>query len=77
MDENKVLLAILEMAKSEVVVAWKLAKEGVGLLRNAEEENEASYAKARQLIEEKTFMVAKNENIEEEVVQLRQELQDL
>ena len=38
MDENEDLLASLEMTKSKAIAAQKLAKEGVGMLRKAEEE---------------------------------------
>ena len=43
-DENEDLLANLEMAKGEVVVAQQMVEEGVGLLRKAKEEKEASQA---------------------------------
>lgn len=42
MDKNEDLLTSLETVKSESVVARKLAKEGVSLLRKVGEENEAS-----------------------------------
>lgn len=73
MDENKELLADLEMTRSEVVAAQKLAKEGVCLLRKANEEKEMSQVEARRLVEEKVTMVAKNEK----TVWLRRQLQDL
>ena len=76
-DENEDLLANLEIVKSETVAAQELAKEGVGLLRKAEEEKNVSQAKARQLVEEKTIMAAEKEKVEEEAVRLRHELQDL
>ncbi|KAL6334873.1 hypothetical protein AAG906_023678 [Vitis piasezkii] len=41
MDENEDLLASLETTKSKAVAAQKLAKEGVGMLRKAEEEKKA------------------------------------
>lgn len=42
MDRNKEFLVDLEMAKSKVTVAWKLAEEGACLLRKTNEEKEAS-----------------------------------
>ena len=45
MDRNEDLLTNLEMMKSEVDATQELAKEGVDLLRKAEEE-EASQAEA-------------------------------
>lgn len=42
MDGNEDLLANLEIAKSEAVVAQELAKEGVGLPRKTEEERNTS-----------------------------------
>ena len=76
MDGNEDLLANLETTKSEIVAAQELAEEGASLLRKVEEEKEASQAEARQLAEENAVMVAKKEQTEEEVVRLRQELQD-
>ena len=74
-NENEDLLANLEIVKSETVATQELAKEGVGLLRKAEEKN-VSQVKARQLVEEKTIMMAEKEKVEEEAVRLRHELQD-
>ena len=62
--------------KRETVAAQELAEEGASLLRKAKEEKEASQAEARRLAEENAVMVAKKEQTEEEVVRLRQELQD-
>lgn len=73
MEGNKELLANLEMAKSEATAAQKLAKEGVCMLRKANEEKEMSQVEARRLVEEKATMVAKNEK----TVWLRRELQYL
>ncbi|RVW36949.1 hypothetical protein CK203_094933 [Vitis vinifera] len=43
MDENEDLLANLETAKSEAAATQKLAEEGVGLLKKAEEEDTPSF----------------------------------
>ena len=77
MDGNGELLTNLEMARSEVAATQKLAKEGAYLLRKVEKEKEASQVEAHRLVEEKMAMEAENEKIEEEIAQLRQELQDL
>lgn len=53
MDENEDLLASLETAKSDVVVARKLVKERTSLLRKIKEEKEAVQVEARRLAEEK------------------------
>ena len=45
MDENEKLLVDLEMTRSEVVVAWKLAKEDAYLLRKVVEEKKALLVK--------------------------------
>ena len=47
------------------------------MLRKVEKEKEASQVEAHRLVEEKMAMEAENEKIEEEIAQLRQELQDL
>lgn len=53
MDGNVDLLASLETAKSEVVVARKLVEERTSLLRKIEEEKETDQAEAHRLAEEK------------------------
>ena len=77
MDGNDDLLASLKTTKSEAAVAWKFAEEGVNLLKKVEEEKEVVQVEARQLAEKKEVMVADKKKTEEEVAQLRQELQDL
>lgn len=77
MDRNEELLVGLEMAKSKVVTAWKLAEEGACLLRKTDEEKEASQVEACQLAKEKTTMMTKKEKTKNEIAQLRRELQDL
>ena len=57
MDGNENLLASLETTKSEAIVAQKLVKEEIGLLRKTEEENETVQTEARQLVEKKETMV--------------------
>ena len=66
MDGNEDFLASLEMTKSEVTVARKLAEEGVSLLKKAEKENEVVQAEGRQLAEKKEAMAADKKKIEEE-----------
>ena len=73
-DENEDLLANLEMAKGEVVVAQQMVEEGVGLRRKAKEEKEASQAEVHWLAKNKATMAAKKEKVEEKTVRLRQEL---
>ena len=57
MDGNEDLLASLETIKSEAVVAQKLVKEEIGILRKAEEEKETVQTEACQLVEKKETMV--------------------
>ena len=57
MDGNENLLASLETIKSEAVVAQKLVKEEIGILRKAEEEKETVQTEACQLVEKKETMV--------------------
>lgn len=71
MDKNEDLLASLETTKSKSDAVRKLAKEGVGLLRKAKEEKEASQAKARQLNEEKMAMADDKKKAKEEAARLR------
>ena len=77
MDGNGELLVSLEMTKSEVDVARKLAEEGAYLLRKVDEENETYQAEACQLAEEKATMAIEKEKTKEKFTRLRQELQDL
>lgn len=77
MDGNKELLVDLEMVRNEAAAGQNLAKEGVCLLRKANEEKEMSQVEAHRLVEEKATMVAKNEKTKEKTVWLRRELQDL
>lgn len=77
MDGSDDLRARLETKKSEVVATRKLVEEGIGLLRRAEEENEAAQAETCWLAEEKEEMEVGKKNTEEEAGQLRQELQEL
>lgn len=77
MDGNEKLLVSLEMVKSEVDVAQKLAEEGAYLLRKDDEENETYQAEACQLDEEKATMAIEKEKTKEKFTRLRQELQDL
>lgn len=77
MDGSEDLLASLETTKSETAIAWKLAKEGVDLLRKAKEEKKVVQAKARRLAEEKEVMAVDKKKVEKKVAQLRQKLQDL
>ncbi|RVW19220.1 hypothetical protein CK203_100114 [Vitis vinifera] len=51
--------------------------EGVGLLRKAEEGNEATEVEARRLAEEKEVLEADKRKAKEEAERLRQELQEL
>lgn len=71
MDDNEELQVGLEMTRSEVIVARKLAEEGAYLLRKADEEKKVSQAKARWLVEEKVVMAAEKKKVEEETVRLR------
>ena len=75
-DGNEDLLANLETAKSEAIAAQELVEEGVSLLKKAEEGNEASQAEAHRLAEEKAAMMVEKENVEKEVIRLRQELKN-
>ena len=77
MDENEKLLVDLEMTRSEVVVAWKLAKEDAYLLRKVEEEKKALQVEVCRLVEEKAVMAIEKEKAKKETTQLRRELQDL
>lgn len=77
MDGSEALIASLEMTKSEVVTARRIAEEGVGLLIKVEEEKEAIQVEARQLVEENEAMEADKKKVKDEAGRLRQKLQDL
>lgn len=64
----------MEIVRSKTATAWKLAEEGVDLLRKAKEEMEVSRAKACRLAEGKAIMAVEKEKAKEEVTCLRQEL---
>lgn len=74
MDDSEELQARLEATEGEKVAAQKLADEGVGLLRKAEEGKEVAEAEARQLAKEREVGKKK---VKEEAKWLRQELQEL
>lgn len=74
MDENEDLIANLEMAKNEAVVARRITEEGADLLRKAGKKNEAVQAKTCWLAEEKETMEVDKKKVEEEAARLRQEL---
>ena len=59
------------------MVEGELVDEGVGLLRKAEEGNEATEVEARRLAEEKEVLEADKRKAKEEAERLRQELQEL
>lgn len=74
MEKNKELLADLETARSKVTTVQKLAKKDACLLRKTKKEKETSQAEARCLAEEKATIVAKQENVEKETIQLKWKL---
>lgn len=71
MNGNEELQAKLKVVEGELV------DEGVGLLRKAEEGNEATEVEARRLAEEKEVLEADKRKAKEEAERLRQELQEL
>lgn len=71
MDDNEELQARLEAIEGDKVAAQKLADEGAGLLRKAEEGKEVAEAEACQLAEEREVGKKK---VKEEAKWLRQEL---
>nr|CAN61064.1 hypothetical protein VITISV_004410 [Vitis vinifera] len=74
MDGSEDLHTRLETIESEIVDARKLIDEEVGLLRKAEEWNEAAEVEACQLAEEMEMMEAGKKKVEEEARRLRQGL---
>lgn len=77
MDGNEDFLASFEMAKSKIAATRNLVEKNTTLLRKTKKENEASQVAARRLVEEKEVMATDKKKVEEEVVWLRQDLQNL
>ena len=71
MDDNKDLHTRLETTESEVTTTRKLIEEKVGLLRKAEEGNEATEAEASQLAKEMETMEISKKKVDEKARRLR------
>lgn len=71
MDSGEDLRSKLKLAKSELAADWKIADEGVGLLRKVEEAREAAETEACQLRKEGEAMDAKYNMVEQENERVR------